>query len=149
MYKMANKLPMKATIVMGGYTKDNQKIWDKLEEVYQNRLIKYHAAEAWAYGDIYKHAKVAIAPLKDTEFNSYRSTLKALEASAYGLPIVCSDVEAYKDVPKLKADFYKSCQRLLQNEDLRNEMANKLQTWANKEHNINKINQIRWETITI
>lgn len=148
-YNMANKLPPKATIVLGGYIKENQKIWTKLEEAYSNRLVKYHAAEAWAYGDIYKHAKVAIAPLKDTEFNSYRSNLKALEAAAYGLPIVCSDVEAYKDVPQLKGGFYKATQRLLQNESLRNEVADKLQAWANKEHNLTKINQIRWQTISI
>src|SRR5262249_45144987 len=38
---------------------------------------------------------IALAPLADTRFNSFKSDLKWLEYSALGLPVVASDREPY------------------------------------------------------
>ena len=39
----------------------------------------------------------AIAPLKDTPFNVYKSDLKLLEYGGLGLPVIASDVEVYRN----------------------------------------------------
>lgn len=44
-------------------------------------------------------ADIYLAPLADVEFNKYKSNLKCLEATALGVPIVCTDIEPYKDIP--------------------------------------------------
>ena len=41
---------------------------------------------------------IALAPLRTTEFNHYKSDLKWLEYTALGLPVVASDVAAYATV---------------------------------------------------
>ena len=41
---------------------------------------------------------IGLAPLRDTEFNRYKSDLKWLEYTALGLPVVASDVAAYATV---------------------------------------------------
>lgn len=54
------------------------------------------------YGKFYSHMDVMIAPLVYNNFNQYKSELKILEAAAYELPIVCSNVQPYtnhKDNP--------------------------------------------------
>lgn len=42
---------------------------------------------------------MAIAPLADLDFNRAKSDLKYLEASAFGIPIACQDMCAYKMAP--------------------------------------------------
>ena len=41
---------------------------------------------------------IVIAPLEDNTFNASKSNIKALEAVALGLPLVCSNVEPYKNL---------------------------------------------------
>ncbi|WJV52151.1 glycosyltransferase [Prodigiosinella aquatilis] len=40
---------------------------------------------------------LAIAPLEDTLFNRCRNNLRLLEFGACGIPVICSDIESYKD----------------------------------------------------
>ena len=40
---------------------------------------------------------ISIAPLLDTEFNKYKSAIKAMEATRAGAAVVCSDMPPYKD----------------------------------------------------
>jgi glycosyltransferase involved in cell wall biosynthesis len=50
-------------------------------------------------GDYYKAVDfdIAIAPLADVPFNRAKSHLKALDAAARGIPIICTDMEPYRD----------------------------------------------------
>ncbi|MBU2790750.1 MAG: glycosyltransferase [Acidithiobacillus caldus] len=42
---------------------------------------------------------LAVAPLVDCDYNSAKSHLRLLELGVCGYPVVCSDVEAFSDVP--------------------------------------------------
>ena len=48
------------------------------------------------YGSMYAQFDIAIAPLQESRFNSFKSELKIIEAAAYNLPIICSNVHPYK-----------------------------------------------------
>jgi hypothetical protein len=47
------------------------------------------------YGQSYALFDFCIAPLREDNFNQYKSELKIVEAAAYQLPIICSDVKPY------------------------------------------------------
>ncbi len=77
-----------------GYTPSD--IWDSICSMFKGDWFHVvRGTSANAYGEVYKHFDVAIAPLQATKFNSCKSELKILEASAYDLPIVVSACEPY------------------------------------------------------
>ena len=47
------------------------------------------------YGQSYSLFDFCIAPLREDNFNQYKSELKIIEAAQYKLPIICSDVKPY------------------------------------------------------
>lgn len=51
---------------------------------------------------------IAIAPLKDTQFNRCKSNIKWLEASMLSIPMVASDVTPYRDIKHAKTGFLAS-----------------------------------------
>lgn len=74
---------------------------------------------------------VALAPLVDDEFNRSKSPLKALEAAAFGIPVVAGDAGPYRDfvvhgetgfLCRSDADWMKAIRALGNDEDLRREM---------------------------
>jgi len=83
---------------------------------------------------------IMLAPLEDIEFNRSKSNIKALEATAIGVPLVCSNVEPYKGLPgacDTTEYFIHTIQLLASNSDARQEM------W-NKQYEILK-DQLYWE----
>ena len=42
---------------------------------------------------------IVVAPLQNNTFNKAKSDLKYIEASCYGLPSVCQDIDTYKNAP--------------------------------------------------
>jgi hypothetical protein len=42
---------------------------------------------------------INLAPLQHNDFNKSKSNLKALESTALGVPLVCTDIEPYKGLP--------------------------------------------------
>lgn len=48
------------------------------------------------YGKSLAHFDCMVAPLKQSKFGDCKSDIKILEAAAYGLPILCSDVAPYR-----------------------------------------------------
>ena len=48
------------------------------------------------YGFVYADFDIAIAPLTPADFNKYKSNLKFLESSAYGIPTVATNAEPYR-----------------------------------------------------
>lgn len=55
-------------------------------------------------------ADIAIAPLKDTEFNRAKSNIKWMEAAMLEIPTVASDVEPYRCIQHGKTGFLASSQ---------------------------------------
>ncbi|MEA3458161.1 MAG: hypothetical protein U9R21_05730 [Candidatus Thermoplasmatota archaeon] len=44
------------------------------------------------------NADIMLAPLEDNDFNCCKSNIKALEAVACGIPLICSNIEPYKNL---------------------------------------------------
>jgi glycosyltransferase involved in cell wall biosynthesis len=102
------------------------------------RLIGYRDAEylPWANSmDQYYLPMttwhVALAPLVDDEFNRSKSPLKALEAAAFGIPVVAGDAGPYRDfviegetgfLCRDDTDWMKALRALGNDEDMRREM---------------------------
>lgn len=58
-------------------------------------------AEAHPWRSYHLNLDLAIIPLEDTRFNSYKSCIKWYEFSALGVPVIASDVAPYSDeMPK-------------------------------------------------
>jgi glycosyltransferase involved in cell wall biosynthesis len=103
------------------------------------------------YGTSYSLFDFCIAPLQDTNFNQYKSELKIVEAAAYNLPIIVSNVKPYtlhegnKGVifaENNEQSWYDCICRMakLNIGDLNTE-------YCNQHHNLKSINQTRYELL--
>lgn len=45
------------------------------------------------------NCQLMVAPLANNTFNKCKSDLKYLEGSCYGIPVICQDIETYKNAP--------------------------------------------------
>lgn len=61
---------------------------------------RINAADVYSYVTGYNFINVALAPLRDTTFNRYKSELKVIEAGYMGKTIIASDMHPYHDVIK-------------------------------------------------
>jgi hypothetical protein len=145
--KVAKLFPARRTLLMGGYTKENDAIWDEMGKAFRGALHSFPNAEPYQYGQVYAHGKIAIAPLFDDHFNSCRSVLKALEAAAYNLPFVSDNKTTYGEVPMPNRDFKAVLRMLSNSQAAREEWGSRVREWADKNYNITTINQLRYETL--
>jgi len=91
-----------------------------------------------------------LIPLKDTEFNRAKSNLKMLEMGAFGLPVIVSDVEPYRDFSKHgknclvvgKREWYKAIRKLIENPELRKDLGNQL-----KQEVFESFNEESWRKV--
>lgn len=91
-----------AEFLMCGYHAESSE-WHKCEKAITGESIEnrpnwfktIRGTRADLYGQSYALFDMCIAPLQETNFNQYKSELKIVEASAYRLPIVVSDVNPY------------------------------------------------------
>lgn len=104
------------------------------------------------------HANIALAPLVDNDFNRCRSNLKLVEASAVGLPMICSKVDPYtRDASKLSdnttyaallakrhKDWFTKLDRLLNDRDAQLSIAERNYTWAHQLWDIDYITRKIW-----
>ena len=83
-----------ADFYLCGYT-DND-IWNQIVNMFKGDWFHVvRGTNAASYGEVYKHFDLVVAPLQKTPFNSCKSELKIIEASAYEVPVVVSAVEPY------------------------------------------------------
>jgi hypothetical protein len=147
--KSAAQMPKSRKALLGGYVKENEQVWQQIMNAFNGNAIAFPAMEAYQYGQIYSHGKVAIAPLEDNRFNQHRSVLKALEAAAYNLPFASDNLTTYADVPMPKKDYRGQLKLLCQSQSAREEWGSRVREWADKNFNIHTINQLRYETIKL
>lgn len=90
---------------------------------WQTRIDNYYV--------IVHSSHIALAPLADDAFNRSKSALKALEASALGIPVVASDVRPYREfvvhgetgfLCRTEDDWMKAIRALGNDEDMRRAM---------------------------
>jgi hypothetical protein len=80
--------------IICGY-QQNEPEWKRLSDKLTATYIK--GMDVWNYAQLYEQFDIAIAPLTDSTFNTYKSNLKILEAGAKGKPIFVQDMHPYTD----------------------------------------------------
>jgi glycosyltransferase involved in cell wall biosynthesis len=101
------------------------------------------------YGNFYRLFDVALAPLENTKWNNCKSELKIIEAAAYGLPVIASEVAPYLSInPGVKFTvntpeaWFAAMRQMYEQSDLKMVGENN-QKHTNKIHDLTTINQKR------
>jgi glycosyltransferase involved in cell wall biosynthesis len=140
---------------------ENVRIWAEMEkaitgESRANRPAWFETREGTRpdiYGIYYAQMDIALAPLTKTKFNRYKSELKILEAAAYKLPILCSEVEPYTNhrdnlgVFFVKNNDWMTPLSKLIESDKSKEVGEINHNYCNEHHDIKAVNQRRYELI--
>jgi glycosyltransferase involved in cell wall biosynthesis len=74
----------------------------RLRPYVSNREIEFHPwQQMYSYPQKLHDLEVQmwVAPLQDNNFNKAKSDLKYIEASSFGLPVACQDIDTYKNAP--------------------------------------------------
>lgn len=144
----------KIKMVLAGFeddTVEKENTWDRMigaytsEGKHQYKLFPgSHVAE---YYKAYAEADVCLIPLLNSPFNRNKSNLKVLEAANLGLPVICSHVHPYLDLPvfyaKNSTDWVTHINRLASSRKRQKEAGLKLQEFVNENFNFQKINKER------
>jgi glycosyltransferase involved in cell wall biosynthesis len=146
----------KIMMVMAGYH-EGEATWQRMAHDYTAGLnipgSILPGGKVEDYYQNYKFADVALVPLVQSRFNSYKSNLKVLEAANMGIPVVVSNVEPYADVfppefvnyVRSQKDWYANIKKLVTNERFRYEQGQALRTWCNLYYNFDHINSSRFD----
>jgi glycosyltransferase involved in cell wall biosynthesis len=137
-------------MVMGGYSK--QQPYYRMRNDFTNygkvpnELLE--ALPVSEYYHMYSKCDVALVPLKEGRFNSYKSNLKILEAANIGANVIVSNVDPYKDIPYVNyvndpQDWAKHVSWVQSNPDEAKEQAKALQLYCSERFNFKKINETR------
>lgn len=142
----------KYAFCLAGISNNNQG-FNKIFQEMQKESSKFGNYKIWPYLKLenymehYKHARISIAPLLNNEFNKCKSNLKALEAGCKGIPLLCSDVGPYRDLPaihcKSNKDWYNNLKDLVRNPDKIDKAGSELEEYVKTNYNLKTINDKR------
>lgn len=147
-------------LLLGGYNQSSKEYYEYIESIFtsnfQRNPNQYQRVE-WMdimnYALMYNLMDCALAPLNSDKFSLCKSNLKVLEAGAFSLPIICSNVEPYKEfidqglVLTPKGDWDGVMRGLISNPKKGRELGARLHDYVKEKYNIKKINKIRYESI--
>lgn len=147
--KRLSTLPVK--MVFGGYGSDP--ICKRMASAFTNggkaKNMLIEALPVAHYYGMYSECDVALIPLVDNRFNSFKSNLKILEAAHNGSPVVVSRVHPYLDFPEeivnyvdKASDWYDKVKELLcpKKRELQGAV---LKAYCKTHFNFSKINEQR------
>jgi glycosyltransferase involved in cell wall biosynthesis len=140
----------KIKMIMAGYAEDNAE-WHEMAHDYTANLKHQYkligATKVTEYYAAYAHADICLVPLINSKFNRCKSPLKILEAANLGVPVICSEVHPYLDMPVLYAkhagDWVKYIKRLAESRKRQKEAGQQLAEYCAEHYNFNKINNMR------
>lgn len=105
------------------------------------------------YGRLYNYLDIVLLPSHNDVFSSCKSNLKLLEAGSHKLPVITNGV-VYKEVNNkiglrvsTAREWQKGLKKLIESQRMRNELGEALHEYTRTKYDINKINQIRKQTI--
>lgn len=145
-----NTIASKIQMVIAGYM-DQEDEWYKMVMLYtsgikhQYRILTgKHVNEYYQH---YQHADICLVPLLNSPFNKHKSNLKVLEAANMGLPVICSPVNPYLDLPVLYAkgagEWVNHITRLVASRKRQKEAGQELKEFCDINYNFYKINNER------
>jgi len=128
--------------------------WQKMREHHPHASFRL-ARPVQAYMGLYEGHKIAVAPLKRSDFNACKSNLKMLEAGARGLAFVASPVHPYTDsidIPHVvyadtKTDWGDAFRKLFVDRSYREDMAASLAQHVRENYQLERSNKIRRQII--
>ena len=140
-------------MVMSGYNKKSTEYHAMASAFTNGGKIKSMLIDGVSvdkYYSHYAHCDIALVPLCDTVFNSYKSNLKLLEAANASCPVIVSHVNPYLGFPDdlvnyvhSKKDWYLNIKKLIADKQLRHEQGIALHNYCRQHFNFEKINEQR------
>lgn len=145
----------KVKMVMAGYT-EGEPEWYNMAMCYTAGLKhQYKLIPGELVTDYYKaysEADICLIPLLNSKFNRYKSNLKVLEAANMGLPVICSKVNPYLDLPVLYAsnssEWVNNISKLLKSKKRQKEAGAELKEFCDINFNFEKINNHRKQILS-
>jgi len=149
----------KYRLILSGYV-EKDPTWDYYEKVFTsnwkidvNQYARINAMDVNTYASAYDAMDIGLIPLRHTEFNICKSNLKMLEMGAKGLAVIVSQNPVYQNIGLNnkncifveKKDWYRAMKKLINNEELRTELATNLYNEVKDNWNIEKLNLKRTE----
>jgi len=147
-------------ICLGGWS-DNQE-YHTIENIMAargrsgQRYMRITGTDHNHYGHIYDYIDVALIPLRNNMFNNCKSPLKLIEAGAKGCAAIASNIHPYNQFPdgtfyKIetydnKKGWYKAIKNLLNNPRQREDLANNLKEYCEKEFDAKEWALTRYQT---
>lgn len=143
----------KVKFVLGGYQNNNPE-WDEMAKIfttgssYNTEVLEALPVNKYYY--MYAKCDIALIPLIETKFNSYKSNLKILEAANIGAPVIVSRVHPYLGFPEdlvnyadAHSPWFKQIKKLLVNPEEAKDQGQKLKEYCRKVFNFKEINERR------
>ena len=145
-----NQIAGKIQMVMGGYVEGEDE-WYKMVLDYTSGIKHQYkllpGVPVDKYYSLYEHADICLVPLLNSKFNRMKSNLKVLEAANLSLPVICSKVDPYLDLPVIYAkgvgDWVNNINRLVASRKRQKEAGAELKEYCDIHYNFKKINKER------
>lgn len=116
-------------------------------------FISINATDAYNYAFSYNMVDLLIAPLYKDTFTECKSNIKILEAGAFSKPIICSNVEPYKEfiskglVYTSDKDWSKHMGELVLNPEKGIKLGKRLHEYVREHYDIDVVNIIREDSL--
>lgn len=144
----------KLSFVLAGYDDSNTKVAGIWHRMISNYLCGFklngyvrQPLPPDRYMAFYAEADICIAPLIESRFNSMKSNLKTLEAAAFKLPILVSNVHPYIESGGIKiesqSDWFRYLKLLSKSKEAREDYGNFNFEYSRNYHNFESINTKR------
>jgi hypothetical protein len=134
--------------VICGYV-EGEPEWTRLSDNLPATYVK--GLDVWNYALLYDQFDIAIAPLTDVKFNTYKSNLKILEAGFKGKPIFVQDMHPYIDKAKgiyHVSNWFEGIRTASRMSDAQIEDEGmELMSYVCDKYDLNKINDLRKERL--
>jgi len=147
-------------LLLGGYNDTSKEYYEFIEGIFTSDSTRHpsqYMRVEWMdiknYALMYNLMDCALAPLNTDKFSQCKSNLKVLEAGVFSLPIICSNVEPYKEfiekglVLTPKGDWDGVMKSLISNPKKGIELGARLHEYVKENYNIKKINELRYNSI--
>lgn len=157
--RQMNEISSKSEFIMAGYNTNSPQMQRMAAIMSCSRNFKTRPElPVRSYMEHYNNTDIALAPLQDNEFNTYKSNLKIIEAGAMGIPIIvskmypflqdstamnrgvlfCNSVQSWVDAIKMFIDEPNKI----------SELGQSLYEYVKQEYDLLKINEKRRQIIT-
>ena len=140
----------KIQMVIGGYVEGNDEWYNMVADYTSGIKHQYKILPGISvdkYYSMYEHADICLVPLLNTKFNRMKSNLKVLEAANLSLPVICSKVDPYLDLPVIYAkgvgDWVNGINRLVASKKRQKDAGAELKEYCDIHYNFKKINKER------